>query len=842
MGFLRKTAYFLIVVFLFCLFIIAGRNKVAEMLIGLSIDRVGGTDYHVAKVDIDLNEVKLGEASFRMGDHAAFKTLTIHNLSLKYSVSKLLKGRIDTVEIDQLEIVLAEKKKESAPFSLNRLQLPEKIWNLDLPFKHLAINKLLIRNIHHSLDQLQSSLDLVQEAKQIQLTLDSSSGNKPPFLIRVRLLPNQYLYCDVYEGHNGVSPLLQIKLHQENTKTKANWKIVGPEFLELARLYGVNLPENVFIGQLVGSGSFVFNNASTSSLQISSHLDKFTWKNVKAGSGQISLSIEVLEQEGKRNITFQDGSSVHLGQLMTNNIKIGEFKAFISPVVLIDRVGFHLKTGQEDSFEVKNISLGSLQVDKIRIEPHFSVTRSVGKGIDLLLLRHFAIQVDSLQIGQDILPMITARLQKDSALSLSPLFGNIISEEQRWIFETGELKRKDIQVMPGPLQITLNPLHIKLGTENRVEGTAQISELSVLKKPFQVAFAGIDLTYKVSLKNIQLSGTGAWQSVPGEILFSLQHGFSGKSGRAIVSLAQPLVFGENDVSVEKLLGSWPFEYKLSSGVLDLSSLFTWDKGGSFHMQAALEVRDGAGAYKALGFEGLNFDHTFTLAPEIYSYKSGKISVDTINAGIEVNNLEALFELQKTKRGRYPLLAVDNLFASLFGGSVQANNIYYNLEKRISNFDLQLDNIDLAKVIELHKIKGLNATGLVDGSFPVQISGKQVRIENGSLTSAVQGGLIEYISSPLAVTSSSLTGLVKKALEEFHYNILQAKVNYAPDGMLSLDMHLEGKSPKLETSRPVHLNVNAEQNVLSLLKSLQYTEGVTKELDRKVQEYYNKKKQ
>ena len=59
--------------------------------------------------------------------------------------------------------------------------------------------------------------------------------------------------------------------------------------------------------------------------------------------------------------------------------------------------------------------------------------------------------------------------------------------------------------------------------------------------------------------------------------------------------------------------------------------------------------------------------------------------------------------------------------------------------------------------------------------------------------------------------------------------------YQPDGTLNVQFHIEGKSPSLDTNRPVHLNINSEQNVLSLLESLKYTQGLNDELDQRLKE-------
>jgi hypothetical protein len=58
-------------------------------------------------------------------------------------------------------------------------------------------------------------------------------------------------------------------------------------------------------------------------------------------------------------------------------------------------------------------------------------------------------------------------------------------------------------------------------------------------------------------------------------------------------------------------------------------------------------------------------------------------------------------------------------------------------------------------------------------------------------------------------------------------------------MLTINLQLKGTSPELDTRRPVHLNINTEQNLLSLLKSLRYAQGVSESIDQKVRRQYEK---
>jgi hypothetical protein len=61
--------------------------------------------------------------------------------------------------------------------------------------------------------------------------------------------------------------------------------------------------------------------------------------------------------------------------------------------------------------------------------------------------------------------------------------------------------------------------------------------------------------------------------------------------------------------------------------------------------------------------------------------------------------------------------------------------------------------------------------------------------------------------------------------------------YQPDGTLKLRLEIKGNNLLVENGRPIHLNLNLEQNVLQLLESLRYVDGLSGTIDEKVQQLF-----
>ena len=151
----------------------------------------------------------------------------------------------------------------------------------------------------------------------------------------------------------------------------------------------------------------------------------------------------------------------------------------------------------------------------------------------------------------------------------------------------------------------------------------------------------------------------------------------------------------------------------------------------------------------------------------------------------------------------------------------------------------VQDLDLASLAVAQNVDGLSAEGRVDGVLPVSVSTQGLRIRNGRLSDR-DGGVIRYAVSDeqAAALDNPLTDVVIAALRDFRYGALEAEADYEPDGTMLLRIHLEGTSPSLETDRPVHININSEQNVLSLLRSLDYAAGLNESLDRQIREQYD----
>jgi hypothetical protein len=252
------------------------------------------------------------------------------------------------------------------------------------------------------------------------------------------------------------------------------------------------------------------------------------------------------------------------------------------------------------------------------------------------------------------------------------------------------------------------------------------------------------------------------------------------------------------------------------------------------MQATIDLTGGQGLLFGSPFAGLTVQQHLRILPRLQSLQPGLIQLVQLQGPVPAANLLIKTSLSPSPHGRQPKLLIEQASAELFDGKVHLENCTYDSNNLPSDCLLQIEELDLPRIIALQKMEGLTASGRVGGSLPLQFTPEGVIVNQGRLQNAPEGGLIKYQPAGEALQASPLTSYALKALEEFHYQKLVAQIQYIPDGTLNVNLQLQGKSPKLESARPVHLNINTEQNLLSLLKSLQYSHKLTSELDQQIQ--------
>ena len=134
-------------------------------------------------------------------------------------------------------------------------------------------------------------------------------------------------------------------------------------------------------------------------------------------------------------------------------------------------------------------------------------------------------------------------------------------------------------------------------------------------------------------------------------------------------------------------------------------------------------------------------------------------------------------------------------------------------------------------------EGLQGTGRLDGQLPIEITPEGIEVVHGQLSVRAPGGDIRYLPTEKVLTLAQTNPSVKMVVEvlsNFQYHVLDVISDYKPGGDLTLQIHLEGKNPDWQAGQPVHLNLNLEENIPLLLRSLQLSDEITERVRKEYQ--------
>ncbi len=374
-----------------------------------------------------------------------------------------------------------------------------------------------------------------------------------------------------------------------------------------------------------------------------------------------------------------------------------------------------------------------------------------------------------------------------------------------------------------------------------VDGMATLSRLPVSYNDYAFVLKDVQNRFHADADGVALNTSISPENLPGKFVVDVSHSTVSASGKASLTMPQPINLDGDESHLAQLLTTWSLPIDLASGILQLNANAAWSGGTLNKLHVGIRLEDIGGHYNELLFSGLNFVHQLDLLPAVTSPQPSELTLEHIDAGIAIENVSARIDVRPSDYGVLPKLFVNDLTGHLFGGDFTGDPFAYDLNTPANALTIHAHGIKLAEVIATQQFHDIEVSGRIDGVLPIELNSQGVFINNGILHNSTPSGIIRYRPSAGAdvLDKSPLTSIALKALSDFHYDTLKARANYIPDGTLTLNFELNGTSPPLQTTRPVHLNINTEQNLLSLLKSIRYVDGLSQGLDKSVREMYQR---
>ncbi|MEJ0060818.1 MAG: YdbH domain-containing protein [Terricaulis sp.] len=176
-----------------------------------------------------------------------------------------------------------------------------------------------------------------------------------------------------------------------------------------------------------------------------------------------------------------------------------------------------------------------------------------------------------------------------------------------------------------------------------------------------------------------------------------------------------------------------------------------------------------------------------------------LTVGTLNPGVAVHNGRIRFQLLPEEQVTIEQAEFD--FAS---GILAVAPTTITLGAEETKFELRLSDVDVAAFLAQMDFKDLQATGHVEGSFPLRLTTRTAFIENGVLRAAPGGGTINYVGEA-AQSATGAAAVAFDALRSFRYDRLELTLNGDISGDVVTSVSFSGEN----TGRPVDLTPVAQ---------------------------------
>ncbi|WP_446425740.1 intermembrane phospholipid transport protein YdbH family protein [Microbulbifer hydrolyticus] len=212
-------------------------------------------------------------------------------------------------------------------------------------------------------------------------------------------------------------------------------------------------------------------------------------------------------------------------------------------------------------------------------------------------------------------------------------------------------------------------------------------------------------------------------------------------------------------------------------------------------------------------------------------KPARVSIDTVDTGVKISNLH--FDLTLAADGD---LTLKNFAAELLEGALTSEALTWNLNGDEHHSLLQFTGISIGALAREMESQNFAASGLLDASIPLVTDQQGITVENGSLQSRAPGGRLRYYGafSPAMLGSNPQLKLLAGALEDYNYRDIRGTITYPLSGDLKLNLKLTGRSDAIDANRDLIINLNLENNIPTMLRSLQASRDLTDVLEQQVQ--------
>ena len=274
--------------------------------------------------------------------------------------------------------------------------------------------------------------------------------------------------------------------------------------------------------------------------------------------------------------------------------------------------------------------------------------------------------------------------------------------------------------------------------------------------------------------------------------------------------------------------------------------------GSIEARGKLELRDGVPAYRLdVALREFGFESRFARVsgaagalalrgPPLQTPEGQLVSIARLDAGIPLTEGLLDFRIRPAR-----VLALHRMTWKFAGGELRADDLELELGAKRNEARLQAHGLDLAELLALVSLEGIDGTGRIDGELPVVRSDGRIRVEAGVLRARAEGGSIRYRPTEsiagFAASRPNDLGIAVAVFSDFRYEALEARLDGDLNGELEIALHLRGANPDYQGGHPIELNLDLEAQVADLVRSGQTTYRVPDAVRERLRQFSDEEK-
>jgi len=327
--------------------------------------------------------------------------------------------------------------------------------------------------------------------------------------------------------------------------------------------------------------------------------------------------------------------------------------------------------------------------------------------------------------------------------------------------------------------------------------------------------------------------------IGGQIRFNLSQG----EGVGTASLS-PIQFAPRALVLSQLIQPWPFpEMDVTHGTLSASGEVNFRKASSeadkpFHLtrlHGIVNCKEIGGFVKPTIMEGLTTRVEILGERDTVRIPPTPLHIKHILSAVGLTDTSLIFSSEPFLQTSVPILSITNAATHLLGGKISLAEAQLDPSAATHEVTLQVRGLDLGEILRLEQQETVEGTGTLDGMLPLVISGSDVEVQRGLLQARSPGGTLQMDISEATASSWAKSqpnlNLIVQSLQNFHYSKLEVGVDYEKNGILRMATRLEGKNPDFRKGVPIHFNLNIEENVPALMKSLSLVKGLEDKIEK-----------